>query len=333
MKLINAEDIIFVAGKGMVGTAIVKSLKKNGYKNLLNPSRSELDLLDINAVQKWFSINRPNVVIISAAKVGGIIANSSFPGDFILENLKIQTNIIETAWRNKVKRLLFLGSSCIYPKHADQPIKEEQLLSKNLEESNESYAIAKIAGLKLCSALRKQYEFDAITLMPTNLYGPGDNYKNSFSHVLPGLIRRFHEAVENNQKSVTCWGTGTPLREFLHVNDLANACVFALERWDPNNKNSPRDINGNLLTYLNVGTGKGITIKELATMIAKECNFDGEIIWDHKKPDGTPIKILDISRINSMGWESTINLKEGIKITIKQFKNELKENLINSSRY
>ena len=301
MKLINTDDKIYVAGKGMVGKAVIKSLKENGYKNLLNPSRGELNLLDFNAVQKWFSLNQPNVVIVSAAKVGGIMANSSFPADFILENLKIQTNVIETAWQNKVKRLLFLGSSCIYPKLANQPIKEEQLLSKNLEESNEWYAIAKIAGLKLCSALRKQYGFDAITLMPTNLYGPGDNYKNSYSHVLPGLIRRFHEAVENNLETVTCWGTGTPLREFLHVSDLAKACVFALEEWNPNDKNSPRDVNGNLLTYLNVGTGEGISINKLAKMIAKEFNFEGEIIWDNKKPDGSPVKILDIKRIKSIG--------------------------------
>ena len=333
MNLINTEDIIYIAGKGMVGTAIFKTLKENGYKNLLNPSRSELDLLNLNAVEKWFSINQPTVVIISAAKVGGILANSSFPGDFLLENLKIQTNLIETAWQNKVKRLLFLGSSCIYPKLANQPIKEEELLSKNLEATNEWYAIAKIAGLKLCSALRKQYDFDAITLMPTNLYGPGDNYKSSFSHVLPGLIRRFHEAVENNQETVTCWGTGTPLREFLHVRDLANACVFALEKWNPKDKNSPRDINGNKLTYLNVGTGDSISINKLAHLIAKELNFDGEIIWDKKKPDGTPVKILDISRIKSIGWESTIQLKEGIKMTINDFKYELKNNLIKSSRY
>ena len=333
MNLINTEDKIFVAGKGMVGTAIVKALKKYGYKNILNPSRTELDLLDLNAVKKWFSITQPNVVIISAAKVGGIMANSLFPGDFILENLKIQTNLIETAWKNKVKRLLFLGSSCIYPRDANQPIKEEELLSKNLEESNEWYAIAKIAGLKLCSALRKQYDFDAITLMPTNLYGPGDNYKSSFSHVLPGLIRRFHEAVENNLRTVTCWGNGTPIREFLHVSDLAKACVFALEKWDPKDKNSPRDEDGNSLTYLNVGTGEGISIHKLANLIAKESNFEGEIIWDHKKPNGTPVKILDISRIKYIGWESTIDLKEGIKMTIKDFKHELKENLINSSRY
>ena len=254
--LITPADRIFVAGhRGMAGSAICRALQRAGYSQLLTASREELDLLDGPAVQRWFAEHKPNVVVLAAAKVGGIQANNSNPADFLLDNLKIQTNVIETAWRSGVRRLLFLGSSCIYPKFAEQPIREEALLTGPLEPTNAWYAIAKITGIKLCQALRQQHGFDAISLMPTNLYGPGDNYHPENSHVLPALIRRFHEAAEANTPTVTCWGTGSPLREFLHVDDLGEACVFALERWQP----GPEE-----LQFLNVGTGVDLTIRELA---------------------------------------------------------------------
>ena len=245
-SLITPVDRIYVAGhRGMAGSAICRALQRGGYDQLLTASRSELDLLDSYAVKDWFAKHQPTVVVLAAAKVGGIQANSSYPADFFLENLKIQTHVIETAWRSGVRRLLFLGSSCIYPKFAEQPIKEKALLSGVLEPTNESYAMAKIAGIKLCEALRKQHGFDAISLMPTNLYGPGDNFHCTNSHVLPAMIRRFHEAAETSAQIVTCWGTGSPLREFLHVDDLGEACVFALENWSP----EPNDA-----IHLNVGT-------------------------------------------------------------------------------
>jgi GDP-L-fucose synthase len=242
-----------------------------------------------------------------------------------LENLKIQTNLIENSFKNKVKRLLFLGSSCIYPKFAKQPIKEEYLLDGKLESTNEWYALAKIAGIKLCEALREQENFDSICLMPTNLYGPGDNYHPLNSHVLPALIRKFFEAKKNNLPSVTCWGSGKPYREFLHVDDLAKACVFALEKWDPNAKSSPKDINGNPLNFLNVGTGIDLSIKELASIIADKVGYKGFIKWDTSKPDGTPKKLLDISRIKSLGWQPSISLDNGISKTIKLYENLQKD--------
>ena len=269
MTLINKSDQIFIAGhKGMVGSAIKRSLENRNYRNLLTPNRNELDLLDFNSVKTWFKRHKPSLVILAAAKVGGIHANNRYPADFILENLKIQTNVIENAWMNNTKRFLFLGSSCIYPKFSKQPIKEEHLLTGALEITNEPYAIAKIAGIKLCSSLKKQYGFDAISLMPTNLYGPGDNYHPLNSHVLPSLIRRFHNAKLKNEKFVKCWGTGSPLREFLHVDDLGEACLFALEKWDINNKNTFKDSKGDKLPFLNVGTGSDVSIKELANLIA-----------------------------------------------------------------
>ena len=285
--LITPADRIFVAGhRGMAGSAICRALERAGYHQLLTASRSELDLLDGPAVEAWFAKHQPTVVVLAAAKVGGIQANSSYPADFLLENLKIQTHVIETAWRSGVRRLLFLGSSCIYLKFAEQPIREEALLSGALEPTNEWYAIAKIAGIKLCEALRLQHGFDAISLMPTNLYGPGDNYHPTNSHVLPALIRRFHEAAEANAPSVTCWGTGSPLREFLHVDDLGEACVFALEHWSP----APGE-----LTYWNVGTGLDLSIRELAEAVAAATGYQGAIEWDSSKPDGTPKKQLDVS--------------------------------------
>ena len=325
MELINKNDKIFIAGhNGMVGKSIFNCLKTNGYQKLITSPRNKLDLRNLIDVQKWFLENKPKIVIIAAAKVGGILANKSYPVDFLIDNLKIQNNLIETSWKMGVKRLLFLGSSCIYPKFSSQPIKEESLLTGTLEKTNESYAIAKIAGIKLCESLRKQYGFDAISLMPTNLYGPGDNYQIDNSHVIPALLRRFHEAKEKNKSVITCWGTGTPYREFLHAADLGNACKFVLENWDPKSKEAPLDSKGNPLTWLNVGTGLDISIKELAETIASTINYQGEIEWDHSKPDGTPKKQLDISKIKKLGWEPTISLKEGLINTYEIFCKELK---------
>ena len=319
-NLITSVDRIFVAGhRGMAGSAICRSLERCGYHQLLTASRSELDLLDGNAVEAWFAKHQPTVVVLAAAKVGGIQANSNYPADFLLENLKIQTNVIETAWRSGVRRLLFLGSSCIYPKFAEQPIKEEALLTGALEPTNEWYAIAKIAGIKLCESLRQQYGFDAISLMPTNLYGPGDNYHPTNSHVLPALIRRFHDAAEAKAESVTCWGTGSPLREFLHVDDLGDACVFALEHWRPESDE---------LTYVNVGTGVDLSIRELAESVACATGFSGKIHWDTGKPDGTPKKQLDVSRMATLGWRTSIPLAEGLTNTVELFRKQLGQNLV-----
>ena len=326
-KKLTIKDKIYISGaNGMVGKAIARSLKKYGYGNSINegslllPTRKELDLLDSQQVNDWFNKNLPTIVIHAAAKVGGILANSSRPADFLLENLKMQTNVIEAAYKTNVKRFLFLGSSCIYPKFSEQPIKEEALLTSDLEPTNESYAIAKIAGIKLCQAMRKQYGFDAISLMPTNLYGAGDNYNKKNSHVMASLIRRFYDAKINKSSEVTCWGSGSPLRELMHVDDLGDAVVFVLEKWDPDSKNSPIDDNGFPLNHLNVGTGKDISIKELTEIISKEYGFNGKINWDRSKPDGTPKKKLNIERIRNLGWEPKIGLIEGIKMTIKDFK-------------
>ncbi len=322
-KIIGKNERIFIAGaNGMVGSSIKRALLKNPFNqenkffNLLTPSRLELDLLDSVSVNNWFIKEKPNIVIIAAAKVGGIHANSKYPSEFLLENIKIQTNIIESALKEGVRRLLFLGSSCIYPKYASQPIKEEELLNGYLEKTNESYAIAKITGIKLCEALRKQYEFDAISLMPTNLYGPNDNYHPLNSHVVPSLIRKFSVAKRDNLSSVTCWGSGLVSRELMHVDDLAEAAIFCLENWFPSDISAPKDISGYPLNFLNVGTGKDISIKELANKIAEIVKFDGEIFWDEKMPDGTPRKVLDISRLKKLGWESKIDLNSGLANTI-----------------
>jgi len=330
MKKISLDDNIFIAGaNGMAGNAIYRAFRNAGYGDhkyggkLLIPSRKDLDLIKKDDLFDWFNSNKPDVVILAAAKVGGILANSLNPVDFLLDNLKIQTNVIEAAWKFECKRLLFLGSSCIYPKFADQPIDESSLLSGTLERTNEWYAIAKIAGIKLCEALRLQYNFDAISLMPTNLYGPKDNYDIKTSHVFPALIRKFYEAKVNALPSVTCWGTGEPLREFMHVDDLGYASLYVLENWDPNDKMSPRDNNNEPFTYLNVGTGLDIKISALAEKIARALDYNGEIIWDINKPDGTPKKQLDISRISKLGWKPRISLDEGIKLTIESFKKEI----------
>ncbi len=323
MKLISKNQKIVIFGaKGMAGSAICRALKRKGYERILQPPRKDLNLLNYDDVLRWFKYHKPELVIIAAAKVGGIYANNQYPADFILENLKIQNNIIEIAWKEGVKKLIFLGSSCIYPKFAKQPISEEELLSGNLEPTNQWYAIAKIAGMKLCEALKKQYGFNALSLMPTNLYGPGDNYHPNNSHVLPALIRRFYEAKINNKSQVVCWGTGTPLREFLHVDDLGDACVFLLENWDLDSTDSPKDKAGNLLSFLNVGTGVDISIKDLANLVAKYSDYSGKIEWDSSKPDGTPKKQLDIRRIKSIGWVPKISIEQGVEDTINKYEKE-----------
>ncbi len=312
--LISTNDRIFVAGhRGMAGSAIARCLQAEGYGHLLTVSRSDLDLMDGAAVAAWFADQRPDVVVLAAARVGGILANSTFPADFLLDNLKIQQNVIENAWRQGTRRLLFLGSSCIYPKRAEQPIREESLLGGPLEPTNEWYAIAKITGIQLCRALRLQHGFDAISLMPTNLYGPGDNYHPTNSHVLPGLIRRFQEARESGADEVVCWGTGRPLREFLHVDDLASAALFCLRHWQP---------GADELQHINVGTGSEVSIQALATMVAEAVGFRGRIVWDVSKPDGTPRKLLDVSRLAALGWRASIPLEEGLRRTVAEFVSE-----------
>jgi len=310
--LISLDDRIFVAGhRGMAGSAICRALERSNYRNLLTATREDLDLEDAQAVQRWFGEHKPTVVVLAAAKVGGIQANNSLPADFLLKNLKIQTNVIETSWREGVRRLLFLGSSCMYPKSASQPIKEESLLTGSLEPTNEWYAVAKIAGLKLCQALRQQHDFDSFGLIPTNLYGPGDNYHLTNSHVIPALIRKFHEAAESNAESVSCWGSGSPLREFMHADDLGEACVFSLEKWKPAIDEIP---------FLNVGIGVDLSILELAEAVASATGFKGNICWDNSKPDGAYKKQLDVSRLSSLGWRARIPLSEGLASTVMLFR-------------
>jgi GDP-L-fucose synthase len=304
---LNQNAKIFVAGhKGLVGSAIIRNLQSKGFQNIVTRTRQELDLSDKIAVDEFFSLENPDVVMDAAAKVGGIHANNSYPAEFIFDNLTIQNNLIDGAYRAGVQKFVFLGSSCIYPKLAPQPIKEDYLLSGELEPTNEWYAIAKIAGIKMCQAYRKQYGFDAISLMPTNLYGPGDNFDLQNSHVLPALIRKFHEAKINQDKTVTIWGSGTPKREFLYVDDMADASVYLLENY------SAADI-------VNVGTGEDVTIKELAHIIQKILDFKGELVFDATKPDGTPRKLLDVSKLQSLGWQSKTALITGIQQTYDWF--------------
>jgi GDP-L-fucose synthase len=303
---------IFVAGhRGLVGSAIVRLLKKQGYLNLILATRAELDLRDQAAVSRFFARQRPEFVFLAAAKVGGILANSTRPAEFLYDNLAIQTNVIHAAWQNGTQKLMFLGSSCIYPQLAPQPIKEEYLLTGPLEPTNEAYAIAKIAGLKMAAAYREQYGFPAICLMPTNLYGPGDNFDLETSHVLPALIRRFHEARMSKSPSVTLWGTGTPRREFLHVDDLAAAACFVMEK---------HDARGPLGNLLNVGSGDDLSIAELAKLIARIVDYGGQIRFDPMRPNGTPRKLLDVSRIHSLGWRARITLEEGIASTYEWYR-------------
>ncbi|HQC07338.1 MAG TPA: GDP-L-fucose synthase [Kaistella chaponensis] len=295
----NSTSKIFIAGhNGMVGSAILRNLQDKGFSNFVLKSSKELDLRDAKAVADFFEEEKPEFVFLAAAKVGGIVANNTYRADFLYENLMIQNNVIHEAYKNKVEKLLFLGSSCIYPKLAPQPLKEEYLLTGILEPTNEPYAIAKIAGIKMCDAYRSQYGCNFISVMPTNLYGPNDNYDLQNSHVLPAMIRKFHEAKLNGT-SVELWGTGSPKREFLHADDMAEACVFLME-----NYNEPG--------LVNIGTGEDLSIKELAEMIQKITKFEGEIIWDHTKPDGTPRKLMDVSKLHELGWKHKIALEEGI---------------------
>lgn len=303
----NLSDPIFIAGhKGLVGSAIVRRLTAGGYARLLTVDRAALDLRDGPAVDAWFARERPAGVILAAAKVGGIHANNSYPAEFIYDNLAIQNSIIHAAWKHGVRKLVFLGSSCIYPKLAPQPMREEHLLTGPLEPTNEWYAVAKIAGIKMCQAYRRQYGFDAISLMPTNLYGPGDNFHPQNSHVLPALIRRFHEARRDGLARVVIWGTGSPRREFLHVDDLADACVHLMQHY------SSEEI-------VNVGVGEDLTILELAEAVARVVGYQGEIVTDPSKPDGTPRKLLDVSRLHGLGWRARISLDEGLASTYRWF--------------
>tara|TARA_Y100001968_G_scaffold318263_1_gene348256 strand:- start:82 stop:1101 length:1020 start_codon:yes stop_codon:yes gene_type:complete len=326
------DDNIFIAGaNGMVGSSIKREFIRLGYKEkglqgkLLCPTRDQLNLLNYAEVDQWFEKNNPSIVIIAAAKVGGIIANYDNPFDFVLKNLKIQTNLIELSWKYKVRKLLFLGSSCIYPKFSEQPIKEEYLLSDPLEPTNEYYAIAKIAGIKLCQSLMIQHQFNVICVMPTNLYGPGDNYHPVNSHVIPSLIRKFYDAKNKNLEYVTCWGSGKPLREFLYVDDLARACVFLLEKWNPANELSSEELRDHSKCLVNVGTKDEISIKRLAEKISEVCQYNGNIKWDKEKPDGTPRKKIDTTRINELGWYAETKLEEGLQITLDYYKKEIRE--------
>jgi GDP-L-fucose synthase len=305
--LLVPSSSIYIAGhRGLVGSAICRALAQAGCANLLTRIRAELDLTDQAAVRRFFAEENPEYVFLAAAKVGGIHANNSSPADFIRDNLLMQTNIIDAAWRSGVKKLLFLGSSCIYPKFAPQPMREEHLLTGPLEPTNEWYAIAKIAGIKMCQAYRKQHGFDAISLMPTNLYGPGDNFDLHSSHVLPALIRKFHEAKLNQLPEVEIWGTGAPKREFLHVDDLASACLFLMEHY------SGAEI-------VNVGSGQEVTIAELAALVKEIVGFQGGLRYNTAMPDGTPRKLLDVSKLSALGWQSSISLRDGIAATYQWF--------------
>lgn len=303
----NKNSKIYIAGhRGLVGSAIVRVLQKAGYENLLFKTHAELDLTNQQAVADFFAKENPEFVFLAAAKVGGIMANDTYPADFIYDNLAIQNNVIHSAYQNGVKKLLFLGSSCIYPKLAPQPLTEEYVLTGPLESTNEAYAIAKIAGLKLCQFFNQQYGTNYIAVMPTNLYGPNDNFDLETSHVLPALLRKFHEAKINNASTVAVWGSGSPRREFLHVDDLADACVFLMNSYDGTD-------------CINIGTGTDVTIKELAELVKNITGYTGEINWDTKKPDGTPRKLLDVSRIHGLGWYHQTELANGIKETYQWY--------------
>ena len=303
----NKSDPIFVAGhRGLVGSAIVRELDRQGFQNLIVKTRQDVDLTDYRQVFEFFATTRPRYVIDAAAKVGGILANDTYAADFIRDNLRIQTNLIEAAYEHGTEKFVFLGSSCIYPRLSPQPIREECLLTGPLEPTNEWYAVAKIAGIKMCQAYRKQYGFNAICVMPTNLYGPGDNFDLKTSHVLPALIRKFHEARQQGASTVTVWGTGKPLREFLHVDDCAAACLFLMEHYDRE-------------AIVNIGVGEDLSIAELAGLVKQAVGFEGEIVFDTGKPDGTPRKLVDVSRINGLGWQAGIPLEEGIASTYRWF--------------
>jgi GDP-L-fucose synthase len=304
----DKQDKIYVAGhRGMVGSAIWRRLYQLGFENVIGRNSRELDLKDQPAVMNFFRSEQPDYVFLAAAKVGGIIANNTYRADFLYENLMIESNIIHAAYVHRVKKLLFLGSSCIYPKLAPQPLQEDALLTGLLETTNEPYAIAKIAGIKLCEAYRDQYGCNFISAMPTNLYGPGDNYHLQHSHVIPALIRKFHEAKATGKKIVEIWGSGGPLREFMYVDDLADACVFLMQHYHDR-------------LFINVGSGEEVSIKELAMLVKEVTGFNGELVFDTTKPDGTPRKLMDSSKLNNLGWKSTTRLKEGLKMTYGFFK-------------
>ena len=307
--MMEKKDKIYVAGhRGMVGSAIVRELERQGYQNIVVRTHTELDLTRQEAVEVFFAEEKPDYVFLAAAKVGGIGANSEAPADFMYDNMILEMNVIHAAWRNGCKKLEFLGSSCIYPRMAPQPMKEDCLLTSPLEETNEAYALAKIAGLKYCAYLNKQYGTDYISVMPTNLYGPNDNYHPEHSHVLPALIRRFHEAKEAEAPSVTCWGDGSPLREFLYVDDLANLCVYLMNQYSGDET-------------VNAGTGKEISIRELAELVARVVDYRGEILWDTNKPNGTPRKLLDVSKAERLGWRYKMELEDGIRLAYQDFLN------------
>ncbi|MCI9356994.1 MAG: GDP-L-fucose synthase [Lachnospiraceae bacterium] len=303
----DKEAKIYVAGhRGMVGSAILRALKKQGYQNVITRTHKELDLCRQQEVEEFFSEEKPEYVFLAAAKVGGIVANQEALADFMYENSVLEMNVIHEAWKNSCKKLLFLGSSCIYPKMAPQPMKENCLLTSQLEPTNEAYALAKISGLKYCEYLNRQYGTDYISAMPTNLYGPNDNYHPTHSHVLPALIRRFHEAKERGLPEVTCWGTGSPLREFLYVDDLADACIFLMNHYSGNET-------------VNVGTGRELTIRELTKLVAEVVGYQGKILWDESKPDGTPRKLLDVSKLEKLGWKYSTELEDGIQLAYEDF--------------
>ena len=307
----NKSDKIYIAGhRGMVGSAIFRLLQKEGYTNIISKTSSELDLTRQADVEEFFAKEKPDYVFLAAAKVGGIVANNTYRADFIHQNLQIQNNVIHSAYLNKVKKLMFLGSSCIYPKFAEQPLKEDYLLTGLLEHTNEPYAIAKIAGIKMCEAYRDQYGCNFISVMPTNLYGPNDNYDPQNSHVLPALLRKFHEAKKMNLPTVSIWGSGSPKREFLHVDDLAEACLFLMNEY-------------NEKLFLNIGTGEDLSIKELALLIKDIVSYEGGLEFDTSKPDGTPRKLMDVSRLHNLGWKHKIELKEGITRVYEEVKESL----------
>lgn len=306
----NKNSRIFIAGhRGMVGSAIKRKLESRGYSDLLYRTRGELDLTNQQSVNEFFTSQKPEYVFLAAAKVGGIMANSTYPAEFIYENLMIEANVIHAAYVNGVKKLLFLGSSCIYPRLAPQPLKEEYLLTGELEVTNEAYAIAKIAGIRMCKHYNQQYGTNFISVMPTNLYGPNDNYDPKTSHVMAALIRKFHEAKKNNEPEVIVWGTGSPRREFLHVDDMADACILLMEKY------TFSDIG----EFINIGTGRDITIRELAELIKNIVGYHGKIIYDHSKPDGTPQKLLDVTKLHRLGWKASIQLKDGIERVYREY--------------
>ena len=303
----NPDSSVFVAGsQGLVGSAIVRNLEKKNYNKIYWVRRKNCDLTNRVQVDQYFEHSKPEYVIIAAAKVGGIHANNTYPAEFIYDNLMIQNNVIDSAYKHGVKKLMVLGSSCIYPKFAKQPMTEDQLLTSELEPTNDAYAIAKIAGLRMARAYRQQYGFNAISLMPTNLYGPGDNFHPENSHVLPAMLRRFRQAKENNTPTVTCWGDGLVKREFLHVDDLAEACYTCMEKYEEGG-------------HINVGTGEDVTIKELAETIAEVVGYEGEIVWDTSKPNGTPRKVMNVDRMKALGWEPKVRLKDGIESAYKWY--------------